>query len=391
MSDWSDPALADIAERVRRTAGVAFPPRRRRAAEAEIVAAMRLAGCEDPVAYAARLDSAPASLALLCGALVAVESRFFRDPGQFAAVRRHVFPAFVGLGRRLRVWSAGCAAGEEAYSLAIALQDAGLPATIHATDLSPALIARARDGIYDAQAFHGEAGQAALRHCEPCGDHWQVAQPLREQVRFAPLNLAADIDGFAAANGPFDLVFCRNVLLYLDPPAARRALCGLAASLAEGGWLALGALDPVPENSLLRPDGNAANLFRRGDAPVDMIPAMLHQTDTGSAAGAADAIRHVAASGDFAAAASLAAASVSRFADSAELHFLHGMLLAELGHYGEAAAAMRRTVDLDDTLAVAHIALGTLQQRLGCAAEADDSFDRAEQIVRGRAGARPPS
>lgn len=159
------------------------------------------------------------------------ETYFFRNAAHFAALRERVLPELLerraGVGS-LRLWSAGCATGEEPYSLAMALADA-LPASppwqvsILATDLNPQFLERARAALYGAWSFRETRDELRERCFTPEGPRWRLRPELRRQVLFARLNLA-EASYPAVANGTvaLDLIFCRNVTIYFDEATRRR-------------------------------------------------------------------------------------------------------------------------------------------------------------------------
>ena len=185
-------------------------------------------------------------------ALTVRESHFFRDAELFAALEQRVLPDLIaGRRERLAIWSAGCAGGEEPYSLALLLErllgrHAARAVTLIATDVDAIALEAARRGLYTDWSLRGLPAWARVRGLRTRARRHEVLPELRARVSFAPLNLAAD---------PYpcglDLIVCRNVLMYFTEPARRAAVERLAAALAPGGWLALSPLDAASE----RPDG----------------------------------------------------------------------------------------------------------------------------------------
>jgi chemotaxis protein methyltransferase CheR len=170
------------------------------------------------------------------------ETTFMRHPEQFAALRSLLPGLAIQHTGPLRVWSAGCASGEEAYSLAASLTAVGISSfELSAWDLNPEAIARARLGEYRPWSLRGVDAGATEGWLEPSPCGVRVAPWLRERVRFDVANLFAD-----AFPTNLDLIFCRNVLLYFRPEAASRVLCAFAESLRPGGVLFLGYYDPRP-------------------------------------------------------------------------------------------------------------------------------------------------
>jgi chemotaxis protein methyltransferase CheR len=178
------------------------------------------------------------------------ETRFFRHRAQIAAVQRHVLPERAGLAiqanRSLRVWSAGCASGEEAYTLAMLLDATPTPWDLLATDLSADAIGAARAGRYPADRVTDVPDDLRARHLEQDDTHWVVRAPLRRQVQFDRHNLRD-----ATWPSGFDLILCRNVLIYFDETARQQVLHRLSDSLLAGGYLFLGYSETLRDQESL--------------------------------------------------------------------------------------------------------------------------------------------
>jgi len=183
-------------------------------------------------------------------AMTTNESFFFRDKLPFDHFRDVIMPALLKAraGRkRIRLWCAACAAGQEPYSLAISLREmgarlAGWQVEILATDLSGEVLEKAKAGIYSQfEAQRGLPIQMLVKYFRQVGDRWQIAPELREMVRFRPINLLQDFTSL----GPFDVVFCRNVLIYFDAPTKSATLARLGRAVAPDGYLLLGAAETV--------------------------------------------------------------------------------------------------------------------------------------------------
>jgi len=174
------------------------------------------------------------------------ESYFCRERGTLDTLREVALPHLrerLGGGGELRILSAACASGEEVYTLAALVRDTGLfsPDRVRITglDLDPAALERARSGAYGEHAFRGASPEFRDRWFHPEGEGvWEVRPELREGVRFQRANL---VDGaWWTGLPPQHVVFCRNVLIYFDDDALRRAADGLYRVLAPGGYLFLG-------------------------------------------------------------------------------------------------------------------------------------------------------
>ncbi|NML62173.1 methyltransferase domain-containing protein [Massilia sp. RP-1-19] len=196
-------------------------------------------GVADAAAYAA--DIAPGELRALVELLVVPESWMFRDAEAFAAAAAFVQRRLAAAPNRVvRILSVPCAGGEEPYSMAMALRDAGVaPAacSIDAIDLSEVALQRARRGRYTLNAFRGGDLEFRARYFTRTGNEYQIHDELRAQVRFSQGNLlATDL----ASGGRYDVVFCRNLLIYFDEPSAAAAIARLHALLADDGLLFAG-------------------------------------------------------------------------------------------------------------------------------------------------------
>jgi chemotaxis methyl-accepting protein methylase len=207
------------------------------------------AGGQTPARCAAGLAADPGAFQRLLDCVTVQESGFFRHPDQFAALADEVLPALEG---PVVAWSAGCANGQEAYSLAMELAASGHPDwQVLATDISAAAVARTRAGRYTTAELAG-IPPVHRRWLRPAGDLWEVDPALRARVRVEQANLTA---GFPAEPGRCQVVFCRNVLIYLSRRVAESFLTRLAGWLAPGGLVFLGysetALAPARG---LRPD-----------------------------------------------------------------------------------------------------------------------------------------
>ncbi|QBQ39576.1 tetratricopeptide repeat protein [Pseudoduganella plicata] len=183
----------------------------------------------------------PAELSALTELVVVPESWLFRDAQAFAVAVEFARVRLAGGARLVRMLSIPCAAGEEPYSLAMALCDAGVPPSafaIDAVDLSWACIARAESGVFGRNAFRGKDLSFRDRHFTPAGgDLYAIDPGLRRRVRFRQGNLlSSDI----APQRSYDVIFCRNLLIYFDDETTAAAIARLAALLTDDGVLLAG-------------------------------------------------------------------------------------------------------------------------------------------------------
>lgn len=174
------------------------------------------------------------------------ETYFFREPLAFEFVCETVIPRLLKArdpSHKINAWCAGCSSGEEPYSLAAVLLDHGLGESISivGTDLSRAAIAKARAGVYKDWSFRGGSDLVRSPYFDDVAGGRSVSSWVRRCVSFHVHNLARDP---VPIGGPFDLIFCRNVLIYIDRDRCDQMIAGFVAALAPGGYLLLGASDP---------------------------------------------------------------------------------------------------------------------------------------------------
>jgi len=184
-------------------------------------------------------------------ALLNNETSFFRDSGVFAQISGEILPGLAAVrqrDRRLRIWSAGCSTGQEAYSLAMLFAEqrerwAGWKIEILGSDISRSAIERARDGLYSQfEVQRGLPVRQLLAWFDPVPDNgWRVKAPISAVTSFTRHNLL----GPPPAGGRFDLILCRNALLYFSPERRHQMLEGLALAIAPDGALLLGAGETV--------------------------------------------------------------------------------------------------------------------------------------------------
>jgi chemotaxis protein methyltransferase CheR len=197
-----------------------------------------------------RANDDPALMTSVVEAMTTNETFFFRDKVPFEHFRATIMPALIAArrsARALRIWCAASSTGQEPYSLAMSLKDierdiAGWRIEVLATDLSEEVLEKARQGIYSQfEVQRGLPIQLLVKHFTRSGEFWQIAPELRAMVRYRQLNLLADFSQL----GMFDVIFCRNVLIYFDAPTKIDVLNRLAKVTASDGYLVLGAAETV--------------------------------------------------------------------------------------------------------------------------------------------------
>ncbi|HEU4748378.1 MAG TPA: CheR family methyltransferase [Gemmatimonadaceae bacterium] len=211
--------------------------------------AMARAAVRNSGEYRRLLDTDESALAALITELTVGETYFLRESGQFDFIRREVLPSLAGgiSDRGITAWSAGCATGEEAYSLAMIAQEANPPLRVRVlgTDVAQSRLAIARQATYGEWSLRGVPEETVHRYFQRRGRKVKVAPLLRSMVEFRSLNLAStDWSRSGIAPRSMDLICCRNVLIYFDADTVARVASKLIESLSDNGWLFLGASDP---------------------------------------------------------------------------------------------------------------------------------------------------
>jgi chemotaxis protein methyltransferase CheR len=179
-------------------------------------------------------------------AMTTNETYFFRDPAQYEAIRTVLLPRLKEErrdARKLRFWSAASSTGQEAYTLAMLLLENGLQdwnIEILGTDFSAKVVERARSGIYQQiEANRGLPATLLVKYFRRSGVDWQLSDTVRRMVRFETIDLRKSMRTL----GPFDLVFCRNVMIYFDNETKRNIMKEIHSTLFRGGWLLLGGAE----------------------------------------------------------------------------------------------------------------------------------------------------
>ncbi|GLK51263.1 MAG: chemotaxis protein CheR [Oceanicaulis sp.] len=199
---------------------------------------------------AARRESNDRLLWAITEALATHETFFFRDNTPFDLFKQEILPVLSrarGNMSTIRIWCAACSSGQEPYSLAMILEEekarlGGLRFEIVATDMAPRVLEKAKAGVYSQfEVQRGLAIQRLVTHFDQSGDQWRIKPNLRSMVTFQKQNLLENFSGM----GTFDVIFCRNVLIYFDADTKKRILQRLAAQTASDGYLIMGAAETV--------------------------------------------------------------------------------------------------------------------------------------------------
>jgi chemotaxis protein methyltransferase CheR len=367
--------LAGITEFVRRETGIVLPPGR----ETAILAAVaRASPGLDPRTFL-RAASDPEGGRDLVDRLIdevtVQETAFLRDRYQLDAIAWHrlLQVARTAGSETIRVWSVGCASGEEAYTLALLAAEAfapvPAPVDVLGTDISGTALAAAAVGQYRERAVRAVEAPLRLRYLDLQADgSYLVGDHLRSRVRFRRHNLARDRLPPRGEAG-FDLIACRNVLIYFEAPLAEQVIASLDRSLRRGGMLMLGAADaltrtvrrpasrpPADKRALRRPLGRGSSQSRE-----QQLTAALDAADKGDRD---SALAHVA----------------SILADDpldADAHFMDGLVTLEAGRPARAVAALRRALYADAEFGLAAFTLGRAYDALGDIPAARRAYEQA--------------
>ncbi len=267
--------LAEVKDRT----GVDLRGYRRSTFKRRLAARMRRLGCANPAAYAGLLHDDPSECDRLIEALSINVSRFFRNPIVFEVLADTVLPDMIEQKRRagrseVRVWSAGCAAGEEPYSVAILIHQALKSElgnwTIHifATDIDGDVLRRAAAATYTREAIENVKLGVLDKYFRGDNDQFEVRPFIRKMVRFSREDLISSRT-IAPANsvfGTFDLVLCRNVLIFFSREVQDRVFGKLYGSLSRGGYLVLGEAGSLNDELTRKLDAvdSSNRIYRKG-------------------------------------------------------------------------------------------------------------------------------
>jgi len=245
-------AFTTLCDYLRRTSGLVMEPSKQYLVESRvmpIVRRERLSGLEELVQLLQRGQS-PKLAKDVVEAMTINETYFFRDKTPFDQFRSTMLPALLAARqneKRLRIWSAAASTGQEAYSLAMIIDEfasrmPGWKVEIVATDLADTVLDKARKGVYSQfEVQRGLPTPMLLRHFNQMGESWQISDHIRSKVTFRQLNLLSDFDIL----GRFDVIYCRNVLIYFDTARKADILGRMTRSLAPDGYITLGASESL--------------------------------------------------------------------------------------------------------------------------------------------------
>lgn len=243
-------AFSALAAFLHARSGLVLGPDKTYLVETRLGPLMRREGIADLGALVARLNASEALAREVVELMTTNETFFFRDGKPFEHVKTSALRrlhAARPAGQPIRIWSAACSTGQEAYSLAMIVAEARAwlgerRVEIVGTDLSREVLARAREGLYSQfEVQRGLPIQLLVKHFRQEGTSWRISEELRAMVTWREGNLLGDLRPL----GRFDIVFCRNVLIYFDQPTKARVLAAIAAQMPDDGVLYLGGAETV--------------------------------------------------------------------------------------------------------------------------------------------------
>lgn len=398
-----------VAEALARATGWAFPEARRSQLETGIGRTIRALGLSGADELILRLASGDRPVVdTLVAELAVGETYFFRDPPHTQLLERHILPS-VSHGPPIRIWSAGCATGEEAYSIAMtALSGPRWSVEIIGTDINPAFLERAREARYGTWSFRSVPEQVRSRWFIAQGKQWELVEEARRVVKFGRLNLCDEIG--AGWPQEQDAIFCRNVLIYFDAATSRSVTEKLIRCLRPGGWLVVGPSDPlfldIPgvepiEISRYLPEyaPSAGYLGYRIPAP-DELPAerpvaptaprpiaALQRTEPSAPNLERDGsddlarARALADAGDLRESKTILDALIGSAAPSSGAYVLRATLRADEGDYGGALVDARAALMLDRSLVIAYVIRAMAHLELGDTSQAERALRTAQELM----------
>jgi chemotaxis protein methyltransferase CheR len=238
-----------VRQLVHRESAIVLQPGKEYLVEARLLPMAQQLGCAGvaELVDSVRSHPDPAKTRRIVEALTTNETSWFRDGDPFTALTGTVLPALLaarGANERLKIWSAACSSGQEAYTIAMLLSDAlpnaGSRVHITATDISREMVERTRAGRFSQlEVNRGLPAPMLVRHFTRSGNEWEIAPALRQMVTASECNLAAPLPPM----GPFDVVYLRNVLIYFDLPTKQAILRRVRDLMKPDGWLFLGAAE----------------------------------------------------------------------------------------------------------------------------------------------------
>jgi len=419
--------LPGLSEFVAGAIGLHFPPPRWGDLERGMRATARELDDISPAICARRFISGAAAkreIEILAACLTVGETYFLRERKVFDVLGRKIIPDICRRreeSRLLRIWSAACCTGEEAYSIAITLHEA-IPdianwnITLLATDINTRFLRKAAAGIYGGWSFRQVPAGFRERYFRQAGDEqWEIAPHIKRLVRFAPLNLAQDIyPALANESNAMDVIFCRNVLMYFTPGQVRRVVGNLHRAQTDGGWLIAGSgeLSQMASAPYVAQSDEGFTYYRKSAATavglpaepapaaaIIPIPARRHVVNVPKPRKSVDPVPIAQKRHDKLRRAARRLANRGRLSEALRCcdrwiiadrvnpasHYLRAVIQQELGNIADAVKSLRGALYLDPNFALAHFALGNIERNRGRVTESIKHLQNVRKLL-GRYG-----
>jgi chemotaxis protein methyltransferase CheR len=413
-----DPAYSRLKEHLIASTGLSFYADRDHELTEMIgqrLADLRLRDCSSYADLLAAGAGGEAEMDVLIGKLTIGETSFFRDSEEFSAIRDIVLPDILERNqgsKQLRIWSAGCATGAEPYSLAILLAHdladriAGWQIDIRATDLNRSFLARAAEGIFRPWALRSISDEVKRDCFSNEGGFWTIHPRYKKWISFQYLNLAeSEFLPPSTAGSHFDLILCRNVMIYFKPEVSKRLVGQFYQVLNFGGWLVVGASEHSRERygefravstagtklyqKMTTPQGQPEGAPEPQPPPpmaaAHPLPPLPAEPCAGSAPGPAgiELLRQLVDSGDWQGAGDCVQGLLTQDRLNPAAYFYQALIFESLGVPDAAERSLRKAIYLDRNFAMAHYQLGLALQRDGQTSAAARSFGNLLRILEG--------
>jgi chemotaxis protein methyltransferase CheR len=353
----------------------------------------------------------PSEMDSLIAEITIGETYFFRHREHFDALSDQVLPDLIARNastRRLRIWCAGCADGAEPYSLSVLLRRelahllVGWTVSILGTDINRRNLAMAEKGRFEDWALRSTPESLRKACFEEIGRHWIIAPEYKAGVSFQFHNLVDNslpplLDGISG----FDLIVCRNVMIYFGPELMQRIVRQFHDCLTPGAWLLVGPSEPnmtcftsfravnAPGVTLYQKpvpsvaEVTEAVLFQYPPPPPVRLPAITPAVSDHAVSTLAD-LRQRADQGDWEDAARCARELLKSDNLNAQVHFHYALVLEQMGDSAESERSLRRSIYLDREAVLAHYHLGLLQRARGDGRQASRSFENTLALLLSR-------
>jgi chemotaxis protein methyltransferase CheR len=429
-----DTLLSQLSEFIAARTALHFPMDRWSDLERRVNSAAEEFGFTDKTEFIQWITSSSLTreqIEILSSHLTITETYFWRESRIFDALQGQILPELIRSQekgeKRLRIWSAGCATGEEPYSIAIALRRAipfqeGWRITILATDINPRILRKAMAGVYGKWSFRNAPAWLKKEYFRPRdGGMFEIIPEIRKMVTFEYMNLAEDIYPSPLNNtSAMDIIFCRNVLMYFAPENSRQIINKIYHCLVDGGWLMVGASElshqmftrfrtvhfpeaiayqkvsqsyqsPVvfPFEDMVTRQVSARSsleivdkvfsekeniIVKHDQTPIDIKPIKRKEDvemndkseeDKCKPFSIADSIRALANRGELDEALALCEKAIASDKLDPGMHYLRAIILQEQNSYAEAIASVKRALYLKADSVLANFVLGNLMVRGG--------------------------